>query len=94
MSRKVLTTENACGIIRMSLEVTTRIMKGGDVMDIGKRLKALRGDSSRDDVAKAVGISSSALGMYECNKRVPRDDVKKRIADFYKVSIQQLFFDE
>lgn len=63
-------------------------------MDLGRRLKDLRGERNRDNVAAAVGISSSALGMYECNKRVPRDDVKKRLADFYGVSIQQLFFEE
>lgn len=63
-------------------------------MDLGKRLKELRGDRNRDKVAEAVGISSSAMGMYECNKRVPRDDVKKKLADFYNVTIQQLFFEE
>lgn len=63
-------------------------------MDLGKRLKELRGDRNREKVAEAVGISPSALGMYECNKRVPRDDVKKKLADFYNVSIQQLFFED
>lgn len=63
-------------------------------MNLGKRLKELRGDRNRDKVAESVGISSSALGMYECNKRIPRDDVKKKLADFYNVSIQQLFFED
>lgn len=63
-------------------------------MDLGKRLKELRGDRNRDKVAEAVGISSSALGMYECNKRVPRDDVKKKLADYFGVTIQQLFFED
>lgn len=63
-------------------------------MDLGKRLKELRGDRNREKVAEAVGILSSALGMYECNKRIPRDDVKKKLADFYNVSIQQLFFED
>ena len=63
-------------------------------MDLGKKLKELRGDRNRDEVAAALGISSSTLGMYECNKRVPRDDVKKKIAGYFHVSIQQLFFDE
>ena len=63
-------------------------------MDLGKRLKELRGDRNREKVAEAVGISYSALGMYECNKRIPRDDVKKKLADFYNVSIQQLFFED
>lgn len=63
-------------------------------MDVGKKLKDLRGDRSRDSVAGAVGISSSALGMYENNLRVPRDDIKKKLADYYGVTVQHLFFTE
>lgn len=61
-------------------------------MDLGKKLKDLRGNRSRDSVAADLGISSSALGMYENNKRIPRDGVKKKIAEYYGVTIQQLFF--
>lgn len=61
---------------------------------VGQKLKELRGDRSRDSVAAAVGISSSALGMYENNLRVPRDDIKKKLADFYGVTVQHLFFTE
>lgn len=61
---------------------------------VGQKLKDLRGDRSRDSVAAAVGISSSALGMYENNLRMPRDDIKKKIADFYGVTVQHLFFTE
>lgn len=63
-------------------------------MDVGKKLRELRGDKSRDKAAADIGISSSALGMYECNKRVPRDEIKKRIADYYGVTVQHLFFGE
>lgn len=63
-------------------------------MNLGEKLKALRGDRNRDEVATAVGISPSSLGMYECNRRVPRDGVKKKLAEYYGVTIQQLFFDE
>ena len=63
-------------------------------MDIGMKLKNLRGKKSRDEAASAIGISSSALGMYENNLRVPRDDVKKRIADYYHVTVQHLFFED
>ena len=63
-------------------------------MSIGKRLKTLRGTRNRDSVAEDIGISSSALGMYECDRRIPRDNIKKKIADYYGVSIQQLFFEE
>lgn len=60
----------------------------------GQKLKDLRGDRSRDSVAAAVGISSSALGMYENNLRIPRDDIKKKLADYYGVTVQHLFFTE
>ena len=63
-------------------------------MDLGTKLKNLRGDKSRDTVAKDLGISSSALGMYENNSRIPRDGIKKKLADYYHVTIQQLFFEE
>ncbi len=62
-------------------------------VNIGRKLKELRGEKNRDSVALALGISSSALGMYENNLRVPRDDIKKKIADFYGVTVQYLFFD-
>ncbi len=61
---------------------------------IGQKLKDLRGDRNRDSVAAAVGISSSALGMYENGLRMPRDDIKKKLADFYGVTVQHLFFTE
>lgn len=63
-------------------------------MDIGKRLKKLRGDRNREKVAEDLGISSSALGMYESNNRIPRDAIKKKIADYYGVTVQQIFFDQ
>ena len=60
---------------------------------IAKRLKRLRGNQSAIKVASDLGISVSALRMYECAQRVPKDDIKARIARYYGVSIEQLFFD-
>ena len=62
-------------------------------VSVGQKLKGLRGDKSRDSVAMAVGISSSALGMYENNLRMPRDEIKVKLADYYGVTVQHLFFD-
>lgn len=59
---------------------------------IAKRLRELRGDLAREAVAYACKISSSALAMYETGKRVPRDEVKVRLADFYKTTVQAIFF--
>ena len=62
-------------------------------MSFGEKLKELRGDKSRDKVAADIGISSSALGMYEIEKRIPHDEIKKRLAAYYGVTVQQLFFE-
>lgn len=61
--------------------------------EIGKKLAALRGDRTMEEVALAVGISRSALGMYEIGSRVPRDEIKIRLAKYYSVSVQYLFFE-
>lgn len=65
-----------------------------DVMAMAKKLVALRGDKNQEEVAKALGISKSALCMYENGKRVPRDPLKARIAKYYKRSIAFIFFNE
>lgn len=59
---------------------------------VGKRLLALRAKRSRAEVAMTLGISVSALQMYENGNRFPRDDLKVRIAAYYGVSVQELFF--
>jgi transcriptional regulator with XRE-family HTH domain len=59
---------------------------------IGQRLSELRKDKPREDVAAALGITVSALGMYERGERVPRDEIKVKIAKYYGVSVQDLFF--
>lgn len=60
---------------------------------IGKRLLELRGEKSQAEVAQAVGISDSALSMYECGERIPRDSVKVKLAKYYKTTVQKIFFD-
>lgn len=61
--------------------------------EIAKRLRKARGDAPRENVASAVGITVSALSMYENGQRIPRDEIKIRLADYYKTSVQALFFD-
>lgn len=60
--------------------------------DIAKRLVELRGNRKQEDVAKSVGISTSALSMYECGERVPRDEIKINLARYYNVSVESIFF--
>lgn len=58
----------------------------------GKKLIELRGKKSRREVAKACGISVSALGMYESERRVPRDYIKVRLAKYYKSTVETIFY--
>lgn len=58
----------------------------------GKRLVALRGDKSQETVAKDVGISTSALGMYETEQRIPRDEIKIALANYFNTTVEAIFF--
>lgn len=57
-----------------------------------ERLCALRGEKSRAEVARAVGISYSALAMYERGERVPKDDIKVKLAKYFKTTVASIFF--
>lgn len=59
---------------------------------IAKKLMELRGNRSREEVSKACGISVSALAMYEQGERIPRDDIKIRLASYYNRSVNFIFF--
>lgn len=63
-----------------------------DSKKIGKKLRKLRGKRTLNEVAKKIGVSTSAMAMYERGERIPRDEIKVSIANFYDVSITDLFF--
>ncbi len=65
-----------------------------DKVVVGNRLKAYRRAKgvSRDMAAAEIGISSSALGMYEQGSRTPRDEIKIEIASYYGHTVQEIFF--
>lgn len=65
-----------------------------DVRELQKRLIAARGSVPRAEVARTIGVSPSALAMYEAGARVPRDEIKERIAALYGTSVGALFFGE
>lgn len=60
----------------------------------GYKLREARGERTQKEVADALGISVSALSMYESGVRAPRDEVKVMIAHFYDRTVGELFFDE
>ena len=59
---------------------------------VAERLIEARGNKTQDEVAEAIGVSRSAMGMYEAGQRIPRDEIKRKLASYYNRSIQDLFF--
>ena len=60
----------------------------------GAKLRYLRGSRSAQDIAAELGISRAALSNYELDKRRPKDEMKVKIAEFYGVTVTELFFDQ
>lgn len=60
---------------------------------ISTQLKALRKESrmTQTELARATGISFSAISAYERGTRIPSPKVMKKLADFYGVSLDYLF---
>ena len=59
---------------------------------VGKKLSTLRGNKTQEKVANDCGISVSALAMYESGKRMPRDEIKVKLARYYNTTVEALFF--
>ena len=64
------------------------------IQEIGAELRTLRGDKTREEVAAAVGVSASAIAMYELGERIPRDEVKVALSSYYGKPVGALFFGE
>lgn len=59
---------------------------------IGDIIRQLRDkhDIKQQDFAKFLNIGKSTLSQYENGNRVPNDEIKKKISDFFNVSIDYL----
>lgn len=64
-----------------------------DANAIGRKLVKLRGEKTQEEIANSIGISVSALSMYERGERIPRDNIKIRISSYYKKPIHKIFFE-
>lgn len=62
-------------------------------MTVGEKLRALRGSKTLKTAAEELQITKSALAMYEKNQRVPRDEIKYRLAAYYGQRVSDLFFE-
>lgn len=61
---------------------------------IGERLQKLRGSRTQKEVAEAVGVTPMAISLYESGERVPRDEIKVRLANYYKRTVNFIFFSD
>ena len=61
---------------------------------IACRLRSLRGEKPREEVAIAVKVTASAIAMYENGARIPSDEVKVRLANYFGLTVQDIFFAE
>ena len=61
-------------------------------MTIGKRIAILRKQKkiSQTDLAKALNVAPSTIGMWETDQRALKDDSLKQLADFFDVSTDYL----
>lgn len=62
-----------------------------DTMKIGDELKKLRGNKTQEEIANAIGVSSAAIGMYERGDRIPRDEIKVKLANYFNTSVESIF---
>lgn len=57
------------------------------------KLIQARGEKSQQYVAEALGISQKTLSAIERGYRNPSIDLMKKIQDYYKISMTELFED-
>ncbi|WP_213996155.1 MULTISPECIES: helix-turn-helix transcriptional regulator [Tepidanaerobacter] len=59
---------------------------------IGQRIKQLRLENNltQEDFGKLFGIVKSTVSMYENDKSIPDDEIKKKIAEYFQVTLDWL----
>ena len=57
--------------------------------DMLKYLRSSR-NISQAELSKAIGVSPSAIGMYETGEREPNFEIEEKIADYFNVSLDVL----
>lgn len=62
--------------------------------DFSEKLKMLRLKKglTQEELAKEIGVGVSAISMYEQGNRIPRDEIKIRLAKFFEESVEYIFF--
>lgn len=63
---------------------------------VGKRIKELRESKkySQETLANMIGTATSTISMYESGERIPRDEIKVKIAIALGKSVNYIFYKE
>ena len=63
---------------------------------VGKRIKKLRESKkySQETLANMIGTATSTISMYESGERIPRDEIKAKIAMALGKSVNYIFYKE
>lgn len=59
--------------------------------NILRELRLMRG-LTQEKIAEDLGITKSSWAMYERGERVPRDEVKVKMAIYFSTSVEELFY--
>ena len=59
---------------------------------VGMILRGLRGEKTQEEISKELGITKSSWAMYERDERIPRDEIKVRIANYFDKTVQEIFY--
>ena len=64
--------------------------------EIGEMIKTRRisRGMTQDQLADAIGVSPSAVGMYESGRRKPKDNIVEALADVFNVSKWSILYRE
>ena len=60
--------------------------------EAGKRLRQLRGIRTRAGVARELNMAYSTLQSYEEGTRTPSGRMKKKLADYYGIPVEFIFY--
>lgn len=66
--------------------------KAIDAQTIGERLRALRGARPQKEIGDAVGVTAMAISQYERGERVPSDNIKIALAQYFNSTVDAIFF--
>lgn len=69
--------------------IDTEVEKMGDFKNVFKNLR-IKSGYTQDGLAEALGISRSAISMYETGNREPDFETLEQIADFFNVDMNFL----